>query len=175
MGKALTAKETGPLFSSEKLENFEGWRGGIFWGIGVSSITLVFNLCITIYYTLKSERSENGELVARIRSGGCSHNNVLNLACHIIINILSTMLLSASNYCMQCLSAPTREEVDRAHARRVWLNIGVLGFRNLFNIHWTRTSLWALLLLSSLPLHLMWVKLLLERIKISNSDSATIL
>lgn len=37
---------------------------------------------------------------------------------HIIINILSTALLAASNYVMQCLSAPTRPDVNEAHTQR---------------------------------------------------------
>ncbi|KAF1817289.1 hypothetical protein P152DRAFT_463494 [Eremomyces bilateralis CBS 781.70] len=47
---------------------------------------------------------------------------------------------------MQCLSAPTRREVDREHQREKWLDIGVPNVRNLIKIRWTR----------SLPLHLFY-------------------
>ncbi|KAJ5034253.1 hypothetical protein NUH16_005685 [Penicillium rubens] len=33
-------------------------------------------------------------------------------------------MLGASNYCMQCLAAPSRSEVDEAHQKRAWLAIG---------------------------------------------------
>ncbi|KAK0726745.1 hypothetical protein B0T26DRAFT_671509 [Lasiosphaeria miniovina] len=54
---------------------------------------------------------------------------------------------------MKCLSSPTRSEVDRAHARGKWLEIGVPSTRNIGSISLIRGLLWFLLLLSSLPLH----------------------
>ncbi|KAF1945579.1 hypothetical protein EJ02DRAFT_338180, partial [Clathrospora elynae] len=50
---------------------------------------------------------------------------------HLIINVFSTMVLAASNYTMQILHSPTREEIDSAHSRGQWLNIGLLSIRNL--------------------------------------------
>ncbi|OAL05186.1 hypothetical protein IQ06DRAFT_361376 [Phaeosphaeriaceae sp. SRC1lsM3a] len=47
--------------------------------------------------------------------GSCESTKKTNIGVHLIINILSSALLGASNYCMQCLSAPTRPEVDKAH------------------------------------------------------------
>ncbi|KAF2867468.1 hypothetical protein BDV95DRAFT_671224 [Massariosphaeria phaeospora] len=49
--------------------------------------------------------------------GDCTTTKRLNIAAHLLINVFSTVLLGASNYCMQCMSAPTRAEVDRAHKR----------------------------------------------------------
>lgn len=60
---------------------------------------------------------------------------------------------------MQCLSAPTREEVDEAHAKGKWLDIGVSSVRNLTSIPKSRLGMWVGLGLTSLPLHLMWVDL----------------
>jgi hypothetical protein len=73
----------------------------------------------------------------------------------LLINALSTILLSASNYTMQCLSAPTRSEVDDAHSTGKWLDIGVPSVRNLGRIARKRVILWWLLGASSLPLHLL--------------------
>ncbi len=66
------------------------------------------------------------------------------------------MLLGASNYTMQCLSAPTRSEVDKAHSQGIWLDIGVPGVRNLRRISGVRITLWWLLAISSIPLHLLY-------------------
>jgi len=74
-----------------------------------------------------------------------------------MINILSTLLLSASNYCMQCMSAPTRKEVDEAHAGRKWLDIGIQSLRNVSKIEKKRGVLYCLLAFSSIPLHLLQV------------------
>jgi hypothetical protein len=87
--------------------------------------------------------------------GDCKDVKYLNTGLHVIINIFSTILLSGSNYCMQCLSAPTREDVDQAHAKGKWLVIGVPSFRNLMRISGKRFLLWSLLIISSLPLHLL--------------------
>ncbi|KAL8708100.1 MAG: hypothetical protein Q9220_006954 [cf. Caloplaca sp. 1 TL-2023] len=57
---------------------------------------------------------------------------------------------------MQCLSAPTRDEIDRAHQRQRWLDIGVPSIRNLRAMSWYRISLWFLLASSSIPLHLFY-------------------
>ena len=76
---------------------------------------------------------------------------------HLAINVLSTILLSASNYCIQCLSSPTRQEVNKAHANAEWLDIGVPSIRDLRYIGWRRIITWWLLGLNSVPLHLMLV------------------
>ena len=87
--------------------------------------------------------------------GNCDQARRTNIGLHVFINILSTILLSASNYYLQCLSSPTRKGVDRAHAKGRWLEIGVMSFTNVFHINWLRSILWVCLALSSLPLHLL--------------------
>ncbi|KAL8848269.1 MAG: hypothetical protein Q9221_006707 [Calogaya cf. arnoldii] len=57
---------------------------------------------------------------------------------------------------MQCLGSPTREEIDRAHAKRRWLDVGVPSVRNLRNISPKRAVTWFLLAISSVPLALMY-------------------
>jgi hypothetical protein len=54
------------------------------------------------------------------------------------------------------MSAPTRREVDDAHAKKQWLDIGVQSIRNLRKISWKRALMYWLLALSSLPLHLFY-------------------
>jgi hypothetical protein len=41
----------------------------------------------------------------------------ISMAYHVLINILSTILLTSTNYAMQILCAPTRREVEKAHVR----------------------------------------------------------
>ena len=71
----------------------------------------------------------------------------------LAINVLSIMLLAASNYCMQCLSSP---EVDRAHSRHIWLNTGVPSVRTLRRIAQNRIILWWLLASWGIPLHFLY-------------------
>ena len=70
---------------------------------------------------------------------------------HIGINVMGTLLLGASNYTMQCLSAPTRKEVDAAHANGRYLDIGLPSLKNLNG--WKKKLVFFLLIMSSLPLH----------------------
>jgi hypothetical protein len=56
---------------------------------------------------------------------------------------------------MQVLNAPTRKEVDEAHFRSSWLDIGVPSFRNAFRVSRFKTWSWIVFLLSSIPIHLL--------------------
>ncbi|KAH5117022.1 hypothetical protein HBH71_117950 [Parastagonospora nodorum] len=69
---------------------------------------------------------------------------------------MSTMLLSASNYTMQVLSSPTRNDIDKAHAKSEHLDIGVLSMRNLARIPKRRLFLFIIMALSSIPIHLFY-------------------
>jgi hypothetical protein len=80
---------------------------------------------------------------------------------HLVINILSTLMLGASNYCMQCLASPSRAQVDEAHAKRIWVRIGVPNIWNLLSRQrGKRQVLGWILLVTSAPIHLMFVPLL---------------
>ncbi|KAH7062665.1 hypothetical protein B0J12DRAFT_564431 [Macrophomina phaseolina] len=57
---------------------------------------------------------------------------------------------------MQVLSSPTRNELVRAHNKKIWLHIGVPNTRNLWHIGKDRAVLWILLFCSSVPLHLIF-------------------
>ncbi|KAF4629268.1 hypothetical protein G7Y89_g8882 [Cudoniella acicularis] len=90
--------------------------------------------------------------------GDCGTTSAMNTFIHLVVNAISTALLGCSNLCMQLLVAPTRQEVDRAHAKTppVSLDIGIPSFSNLRFISRKRAMLWALLGAASLPLHLLY-------------------
>ncbi len=122
--------------------------------ISVIAAILITNLGLTMFAVTRYE-SQNG--VGVIYEGDCTTVGNLDQWLHLLINLLGTGMLSASNYCMQLQAAPTRADVDRAHAKNRWLDIGVSSFRNLGSIgKWRRFS-WALLAFSSVPIHLMSV------------------
>jgi hypothetical protein len=129
-------------------DRFTGWRFGALHFGAWAIIVFLINLIVTIW---GSTARRSGILL----EGDCDRIEVLNTGLHVFINVLSTILLSGSNYCMQCLSAPTRDEVDKAHARRKWLDIGIPSLRNVKHLSWQRVALWILLALTSLPLHLL--------------------
>jgi hypothetical protein len=86
-------------------------------------------------------------------TGDCAVASRQSAVAHFFINLLSSLLLGASNYCMQPLVAPARKEIDVAHTVGHALDIGVPSVRNLFHIAPSRALLWFLLGLSSIPLH----------------------
>jgi hypothetical protein len=129
-----------------------GWRGGIFIAIVISFLILLLN--ITLAITAATKWGLGGG-IATAFTGNCKRASWITTALHLLINVLSSLLLGASNYCMQRLAAPSRKEIDKAHAKRKWLDVGVPNIRNLTHISNGRVSLWVLLGLSSLPLHLL--------------------
>ena len=68
---------------------------------------------------------------ATLQHGDCGKMKRLDLGLHLLINILSTILLGASNYSMQCLTAPTRQDIDQAHHDNSWMDIGVPSVKNI--------------------------------------------
>ncbi|KAI7546111.1 hypothetical protein KC331_g5819 [Hortaea werneckii] len=137
----------------EKRRKLQGWR----FGVAVSALTaftvLLLNMILTIYAGVKFGTSGG---IGTAFDGSCERVDIWTTWLHILINGLSSILLSASNYTMQCLSSPTRSEIDRAHTRGDWLDVGVISMRNLWRIDWRRTVLWWLLGLSSVPIHLLY-------------------
>ena len=129
-------------------DRFTGWRFGALHFAVWATIVFLINIIVTIW---GSTARHSGVLL----DGDCDRVKNLNTGLHVLINVLSTILLSGSNYCMQCLSGPTRSEVDKAHAQGNWLDIGIPSIRNVKHLSRQRIVLWVLLALTSLPLHLL--------------------
>ncbi|KAK0611889.1 hypothetical protein B0T14DRAFT_531224 [Immersiella caudata] len=86
--------------------------------------------------------------------GDCKASTQYNFWAHLVINFVASGILASSNFFMQALVAPTRAEVDRAHAKGKALEIGVQSWRNLFHVALRNKILWVALSLSTIPLHL---------------------
>ncbi|KAL8692921.1 MAG: hypothetical protein Q9218_002147 [Villophora microphyllina] len=135
------------------VQRFQGWRIGVSLCAVAAILVLAINVLFTIAVTARY--GSHAGLVTFVE-GSCTGMQNLSIWLHLLLNILSTVLLAASNYCMQCLSSPTRADIDKAHARHRWLDIGIPSVRNLFAVSRRRALLWALLALSSVPLHLLY-------------------
>ncbi|GAB1731132.1 hypothetical protein NU195Hw_g3572t1 [Hortaea werneckii] len=137
----------------EKRRKLQGWRFGVTVAASTTFAVLILNTTLAVYAGI--QYGSNGA-VGTALDGKCEEVNTWATILHILINALSSILLSASNYTMQCLCSPTRAEINRAHARGDWLDIGVASFRNLSRINKRRTVLWWILALSSVPIHLLY-------------------
>ena len=149
----------GPFFpqadpAHPKAQTWRTWRSmrqTVLYGCSIlASLVLLANVGATVCFKIKW-RTTGG--LGTIFRGDCSQSHRLNSNLHIIINVLSTSLLAASNLCMQLLAAPTRGEIDKAHGHYVWLDIGVPSLRNLKHISRKRRVVILLLAISSIPLH----------------------
>ena len=135
---------------------YTGWHTGVLACATSVVVVLFINIGLTIYAATNPEyKMERG--IGTLYSGSCEKSRTIGLWLHLGINALSTVLLSGSNYTQQCLAAPTRSEIDTAHARIRWMDIGVPSIRNLFRIKAERTLLWIAIGITSIPLHLLYV------------------
>lgn len=129
----------------------QGWRKNATCGAIATALVLLFNVILLIW--------SSGKPVVdgfhTIYSGSCGESKKRSTLCHLAINVLSTILLAAGNVGMQCLIAPTRRDIDRAHSEGAWMHVGVLSMRNILHIPRQRKFVCYILVLSSIPLHLL--------------------
>ncbi|KAK5086690.1 hypothetical protein LTR05_003858 [Lithohypha guttulata] len=132
---------------------FRGWRKAVILAAIVTGIVLLVN---TMFAVVMGAKFPAVDGVGTIYTGDCNLVKRWNTALHLTINFLGTALLAASSFTMQCLSSPTRSEVNAAHAKRKPLDIGIPSWKNLAHLQRWKGILWWLLCLSTLPLHLLW-------------------
>ena len=129
----FTRGQSNSFSSAWKPVWYTGWHNGILVCAASVVAVLLINLGLTIYVATNREyKMERG--TGTLYSGSCAKSKTIGIWLHLGINVLSTLLLGRSNYTQQCLAAPTRTEINAAHARRRWMDIGVPSIRNLFRI-----------------------------------------
>lgn len=132
---------------------FNGYQFGVLCCAWTSGAVLIMNVLMTIWAG-SSFGTEGG--IGTLHSGSCTRSSNFGFWIHLLINILSTTLLGASNYTMQCLNSPSRAEIDKAHREGTWLDVGLPSVSNIWKILGYRRVLWWALALSTIPLHLLW-------------------
>ncbi|KAJ5127619.1 hypothetical protein N7448_008398 [Penicillium atrosanguineum] len=174
----ITVHPSKPAFAF----SFNGWQGqcppphagqvprwitGVYYCARVGACVFLINvISICVAAGLSSRYDAGSELAGSkiVYRGSCTAVKNWDIALHLIINALSTSILGASNYCMQSLVAPTREEVDACHAKGEWLDIGTASIRNLFKISRRRVALWIILLITATPFHILYNSMVFESI-----------
>ena len=124
---------------------------------GIIGFVLLLNITMAAW-ALHHVGLGNGLVV--IYRGSCKKMENINRWVHLYINLFASLLLGASNCVMQRLSAPTRKDVDNAHQKHVWLEVGMNSVKNLLHIPWTRKILYLVLLAFSLPIHFVYNSIL---------------
>ncbi|KAF5589176.1 hypothetical protein FPANT_6391 [Fusarium pseudoanthophilum] len=147
----------------DAIKKLSGWRKTALYLTILATILTIFlvtALVISLHVVNGGGASIFGETA--ILSGSCDKISRANLWIHLAINIIGTGVLGSSNFFMQVLVAPTRQDVDRAHTLKRWVEIGVHSLHNFRFISKRRIFLWALFSLTSIPLHLVFNGSILE-------------
>ncbi|KAI0966578.1 hypothetical protein F4678DRAFT_475868 [Xylaria arbuscula] len=121
--------------------------------VALIAIIFVTNLVILLYASSKYPPRDG---VGLLYAGDCDTVKTANRWLHLLINVLSTGMLSASTFCIQLQASPTRADVDKVHKLNQWLDIGAPSLRNLRYIGRWRVVSCVVLALSSLPIHLIF-------------------
>ena len=130
---------------------FSSWRSTILCGLGTSIFVLCCNIALLGWSYPKIDPASGNALLYK---GLCDQMKSIDTWSHFGINALSTLLLGASNAAMQCIVAPSRADIDKAHAQHKRLDVGVNGLQNWLFIGTRRQLIWSLLFVSTVPLHL---------------------
>jgi hypothetical protein len=138
-------------------------RVGLLWtSFLIAFVICIFNLVVLCVLNFRTSYERSDGLVS-LFEGSCNKSRQLSVSYHVIINILSSGLLAASNLCMQLSTAPTRAQVDEAHQKENdYYDIGILSIRNWWKAKLSNKIICALLIISSLPLHFVFVKFVLN-------------
>ncbi len=150
---------------SDAPRRFQGHHFWLRFCFALVALVLSINVLGTAIVAIEQKAIDG---IATFRVGDCTLTERLDFSIHLLINILSTSLVGASNYCMQCVSAPTRKDIDKAHKHHTWMDIGVLSVRNLKWISRRRKVLWCLLCISSVPLHLTYNSVIFSGISVAD-------
>ncbi|KAK8088424.1 hypothetical protein PG997_003385 [Apiospora hydei] len=177
----------------EALDDFmhrvRGWRTGIVLCILVCALVFALNAATTVLAVLRIVQGGGGgggdgdgdgennnddnvqqpaadinNEVVTFYQGDCATARTFSIILRLVVNILATILLACANYCMQILVSPTRGEIDLVHRKKRWLWIGVPNLTNLPYVGLNRAAIGLLLIISTLPLHLLWNAALAETI-----------
>lgn len=128
------------------------WFTTVSLGLILAIIVFLVNISLLAW---SYSRFSVEKYTAVVFTGSCAKTSKITAAAELAINILSTLLLAASNNCAQLLISPTRTEVERAHGKGIWIHVGPANSRNFQWIRKWRVAVWALLFASSVPLHLL--------------------
>ncbi|KAK0728498.1 hypothetical protein B0T26DRAFT_768119 [Lasiosphaeria miniovina] len=130
-----------------------GWRAGVALNTLLSFLILVAGFVCLVVAIAKASVFQGRSVIF---SGSCSTTSSISWVLHAVLSVFGIIIIAGANYVFSVLSSPTRAEVDVAHQKKKWLDIGVPSLRNLGHIDNTRTCLALILLLSAVVTQLMY-------------------
>ncbi|KAK3378109.1 hypothetical protein B0H63DRAFT_236952 [Podospora didyma] len=123
-----------------------GWRAGLALNVLLWFLILVAGF---VCFILAISRVSLFAGRSVIFAGSCAMASSINWGLHAALSAFGVVLVAGANYVFQVLSSPTRNELDVAHEKRKWLDLGIPSLRNLRHVEGTRTMLAIIILLSA--------------------------
>ncbi|EXJ79752.1 hypothetical protein A1O3_08035 [Capronia epimyces CBS 606.96] len=136
----------------QKSERVAGWHQGARLCFGGALCCLIIEVVLLVGFIIRDHKVTGHGVIFE---GSCQKVKHLNVLLLVPLNVVGTFLISGSNYVMQCLNAPSRREVDKAHANGAYLNIGVPSITNVRYLGFKKTVIWGVLGLFTIPIHLL--------------------
>ncbi|KAM7218192.1 hypothetical protein V8F06_006483 [Rhypophila decipiens] len=136
----------------------QGWQGALKMLCVLSWVLVIPNLVISSVLSARGGLQEWVPTTVMIKQGNCDDIGRDDLWIHLAMNIVTTVLMAATNFAMQAWTSPTRADVDRIHAQGKTVDIGVLSLRNILSgrIRLKRLLVGCFMLIVALPLHLVF-------------------
>ena len=132
--------------------NVKGWRMGVIVSACAAGLVFLVNF---LFFVIAMATVGQANGIGTLYEGDCNTVKRADTVIHLFLNVLGVVMLAASNYTTQCLSSPTRKEIDKAHRQRRALDIGLPSIFNLMFLSRPKVMLWSFLMLCTLPLHLL--------------------
>ncbi|CAH0026486.1 unnamed protein product [Clonostachys rhizophaga] len=115
-----------------------GWRAGIVLIIFLGLLILVGTIvCLVLAVINNFLTAEEMAVVTK----DCAEIGRIDQGIQAAVNVLSLFFIASATYVSQVLVSPTREEVDAAHAKFSWFDIGIPTLKNFGGISTLRTVL----------------------------------
>lgn len=146
--------------SRARMFSHRKWRRTATFSIVLSSICGLLLLGFLITSLSRSGSSITQSTI--LFEEDCKVISKINIILHLLLNIISTAILASSNFFMQLLNAPSRVEINKAHASLRSLEIGVPSIKNLGFLSPFKLTCWLLLFVSSIPIHLFFNSAIFE-------------
>ncbi|KAL4912065.1 hypothetical protein BDW62DRAFT_195499 [Aspergillus aurantiobrunneus] len=134
------------------------WQDPVRWCMWGNIAVLVINIIFTIVAVgvSASKGRDHGFGSIMIYRGSCTTTQYMKFGLHLLVNVLSVTMTATSSYCCTIIMAPSRSDVDKAHAKGTWLSIGVGSWRNFRNLEPPGQVLWGLLLVTSMVMQMVY-------------------
>jgi hypothetical protein len=138
------------------------WKRGLWWDFGMTFVIF----CAHVVFLLSAQllRKEPGAgfwgsygFAIFSKKTDCNQLEHERTGWSMVVNILAALISIFSSSTLQALSAPTRTQLDICHRKGDYLEIGVQSFHNIIKpyLGWRKRILWVLLMLMSIPFHLL--------------------